>query len=84
MHVRLIDSDWLIYWMLIVQGEQTYTPRLIAVDRSGSLGSLKQAGTLYDVITPPIQELEQGDLAWWVRWVCVPPFLLFSVLWVCL
>ena len=34
-----------------MQGEQTYTPRLIALDLPGSLKSLKPEGTLYDTHT---------------------------------
>ena len=33
---------------LVSQGEQTYTPRLIALDLPGSLKTLKQEGSLYD------------------------------------
>ena len=35
----------------LFQGEQTYTPRLIALDLPGSLKTLKQEGTLYDTHT---------------------------------
>ena len=36
---------------VLLQGEQTYTPRLIALDLPGSLKTLKQEGTLYDTQT---------------------------------
>ena len=38
-------------FIIVSQGEQTYTPRLIALDLPGSLKTLKREGTLYDTHT---------------------------------
>ncbi|PIK35526.1 hypothetical protein BSL78_27646 [Apostichopus japonicus] len=42
----------------IHDGDVTYTPRLIAVDLSGSLNTLRSDGVLYDV------EVEQSGITW--------------------
>ena len=47
----------------LLQGEQTYLPRLIAVDLSGSLKSLKAQGELYDV--------RSDTVPWYANTVCI-------------
>lgn len=53
-----INSDVLFREGQNLMGDVTYTPRLIAFDLKGSLNTLKQSGTLYD-----IQDHEE-DLMW--------------------
>ncbi|KAJ3178264.1 Protein misato 1 [Gaertneriomyces sp. JEL0708] len=43
-----INHDVLFRAGLNVQGEETYTPRLVLLDLKGSLGSLKKASPLYE------------------------------------
>jgi hypothetical protein len=54
-----INNDVLFREGLNLMNEVTYTPRLILFDLKGSLNSLKQFGTLYDV-----NDHEEGDLLW--------------------
>ncbi|PIK49991.1 hypothetical protein BSL78_13143 [Apostichopus japonicus] len=53
-----IDSDVLYREGRTLSGDVTYTPRLIAVDLSGSLNTLRSDGVLYDV------EVEQSGITW--------------------
>ena len=46
------------FFKTFMQGQPTYTPRLIAIDLKGSLNTLRAEGVLYDV---PVQE---EDIKW--------------------
>jgi hypothetical protein len=56
-----INNDVLFREGLNLMNEVTYTPRLIVFDLKGSLNTLKQSGTLYDLL---MDERDMDDFPW--------------------
>ncbi|XP_078697673.1 protein misato homolog 1-like [Branchiostoma floridae x Branchiostoma belcheri] len=57
-----INHDVLFREGLTLTGEQTYTPRLLLYDLKGSLNTLKEDGTLYDVMEKDDEVHWMGDV----------------------